>query len=580
MNTLIAAITVALLWWARPLGLIHEPIMYLYTHPLVWFAPLVAFSVVLAIGLGIAYARKRRREAAEGKSEEDDRLHIRPRRGLYEAARNISVGRTYYGRRRERPIWAIPALAAFGVALVTSIAAMIASPILTGRAIYEHYSFGTADGLPEVGQVRVMPKQVAEQLASAGWNSPTEKLVDGHIIRTPEGNLAWSFEQAPSTFIRQWTQKAEGGATLDASITERKLATYTEDFKVSPSLKMWRKLTWKAYKTHFFTDVAEQVFIVGRDGEPLLVAPYIKYEGFPIRVPVLGGVYVLHPEGEMEDLSPEEAAKRPEIAESGRLFPESLARRIMDSYKYKNGIWNRLFIHKEQTEIADSEIADNEDGEVADNPQPYLMDFGEQGTKWVATAQPYGHAHATNGVFITDTITGETELWRTPQDSALTGNTRAVEIVRGLSIPGVSFDEYEAVEPRPLIIGGKLMFLVSVIPNSGNTVTKSVIVDAERNKAVAIFHHDTDPGADRALREYIHQGKLPEDAGLETTRQDPSTGEEAPVPEGEQPEQPEGSGEELSGSDVAELLRELEEIERREAELIRELRSRVEQHRK
>jgi len=210
---------VALLWWARPLGLIHEPIMYLYTHPLVWFAPLVAFSVVLAIGLGIAYARKRRREAAEGESEEDDLLHILPR-GLYEAARNISVGRTYYGRRRERPIWAIPALAAFGVALVTSIAAMIASPILTGRAIYEHYSFGTADGLPEVGQVRVMPKQVAEQLASAGWNSPTEKLVDGHIIRTPEGNLAWSFEQAPSTFIRQWTQKA-AGAKDDAPADHR-----------------------------------------------------------------------------------------------------------------------------------------------------------------------------------------------------------------------------------------------------------------------------------------------------------------------------------------------------------------------
>src|SRR5690606_32200879 len=114
-------------------------------------------------------------------------------------------------------------------------------------------------------------------------------------------------------------------------------------------------IRWKAYKRHFFTDVAETTYVLGPDGEPLLLAPYISYEGFWVKVPVLGGVYVVHPDGEIEDLSPEEARKRPFIVATGRLFPEALARRIQDSYQYKNGIWNRIFTHREQTVVADTE---------------------------------------------------------------------------------------------------------------------------------------------------------------------------------------------------------------------------------
>jgi len=578
-----ALLFVALIYFLRPLGIIHEPLMYLYKYPLVWFAPLVAFPAVFAAGYAISYARNAariKREGAERKERERaEREEREKRRHLYERA---GYGSSYYGAPyrprayssfggRQRGLWEIPARAALVVSVIVWIAATAIAPMLTNQAIYKHYGVESASELPEVGEVRVMPKQVAEQLASAGWNSPTEKLVNGHIIRTPQGDLAWSFEQAPSGTVRHFTQKTQGAATLDAETTERKLALHKAQFEVSPNVRWTDRFSWKAYKTHFFTEIAEEVFIVGRDGEPLLIVPYLEYEGFPVRVPVLGGVYVVHPDGEIEDLSPEQAAERPEIAESGRLFPESLARRIMDSYKYKNGIWNRLFVHREQTEIAD-----NEDGEIADNPQPYLMDFGAQGTKWVATAQPYGRSHATNGVFITDTITGETELWQVPEGVSLTGNTRAVEIVRGLSIPGINFDTFDVIEPRPLFIGGKLMFLVSVIPNSANTVTKSVIVDAERSKVVAIFNHDTDPNADRALADYIHDGTLPEGAYVPSESEQPPAEDEQPAESEQAPEAehraPQGD---LSDAELEEILRELDEVRERQDELIEALRARL-----
>ena len=222
---------------------------------------------------------------------------------------------------------------------------------------------------------------------------------------------------------------------------------------------------------------------------------------------MLGGVFVVHPDGEIEDLSPDEARKRPEITSTGRLFPDTLARRIQDAYAYKRGIWNRFVLHEEQTQISDTES----------NQQPYLIDFGERGVKWVTVAEPYGQAFAANAIFLTDTVTGETEIWRVPRNASLSGNRRAVQTVRSVSIPGVVFagegasgtgGRFKVVEPRPVFVRGRLLYLVSVIPENGNSVSKSVVVDAARNKVVAIFDNDTDPSADQATLRYLATGEL------------------------------------------------------------------------
>ena len=222
---------------------------------------------------------------------------------------------------------------------------------------------------------------------------------------------------------------------------------------------------------------------------------------------MLGGVFVVHPDGEIEDLSPDEARKRPEITSTGRLFPDTLARRIQDAYAYKRGIWNRFVLHEEQTQISDTES----------NQQPYLIDFGERGVKWVTVAEPYGQAFAANAIFLTDTVTGETEIWRVPRNASLSGNRRAVQTVRSVSIPGVVFagegargtgGRFKVVEPRPVFVRGRLLYLLSVIPENGNSVSKSVVVDAARNKVVAIFDNDTDPSADEKTLRYLATGEL------------------------------------------------------------------------
>jgi hypothetical protein len=211
---------------------------------------------------------------------------------------------------------------------------------------------------------------------------------------------------------------------------------------------------------------------------------------------------------------PRRGARAPRARGLGRLFPEKLARKIQDAYAYKRGIANRFFTHTEQTQITDTE----------DNHQPYLIDFGAGGSKWVTVAEPFGRAFAVNAIFLTDTITGKTEVWRVPRGTSLTGNRRALETVRSVSIPGFVFSDqrtqsagggrFRIVEPRPAFVAGRLVYLISIIPESANSVSKTVIVDAARNKLVTIFDNDSDPEAEAKTLEYLRTGVVP---GAEAT---------------------------------------------------------------
>ncbi len=137
-----------------------------------------------------------------------------------------------------------------------------------------------------------------------------------------------------------------------------------------------------------------------------------------------------------------------------------------------------------------------------------------------------------NAIFLTDSVTGSTEIWRVPGNQSLNGNRRAIQTVRSVSIPGIVFSDdalgaedgssadaprvpdagggrFRVVEPRPVFAGGRLVYLISIIPESANSVSKSVIVDAARNKVVAIFNNDTDPQADAKTLRYLATGELP-----------------------------------------------------------------------
>jgi hypothetical protein len=110
-----------------------------------------------------------------------------------------------------------------------------------------------------------------------------------------------------------------------------------------------------------------------------------------------------------------------------------------------------------------------------------------------------------------------------------------------VTIPGVDFanddrggarsGDFRVVEPRPVFVAGRLVYLVSIIPDAANSVSKTVIVDAERNKVVTIFDNDTDPQAEARTLKYLATGVVPpvgSDAGSGETETAPEPSSSSP----------------------------------------------------
>ncbi|HMJ36938.1 MAG TPA: hypothetical protein VK501_23735 [Baekduia sp.] len=516
--TALGLVALAILWYFRPW--FHGLVMFFWTAPLVWLPPVVILGAFLA-----------------------RQWHVRR-----DIVRRIRAG------GRPRALVAVPLVAFLSFVLFASL-----NGPLVSRALYKSTDYADARTLPAGGTVRLLPKEVAEQIAAGGFNSPTEQLTDFHIVRSKEG-LEWTAMRTPDGAFRVFSKKSQGVVALDAEQTARTVRQVDAEFKYAPGVRITDNLRWQLLKRHYLITLGEETAILDDAGQPLIVVPYMKYKGLLIRRPVFGGVFVVHPDGRIEDLMPQEAAARPALVASGRIFPEALARRIQDAYAYKKGLWNAWFVHEEQTHISDTE----------DNQQPYLIDFGPQrGAKWVTVAEPYGRAFAVNAIFLTDTVTGKTDIWRVPRGQSLTGNRRALETVRSVTIPGVDFasrdqqggrgGDFRVVEPRPVFVAGRLVYLVSIVPDAANSVSKTVIVDAARNKVTAIFDNDTDPQAEAKTLRYLATGVVPGAAAAE------------PAPDEQTPAAPSTTAP-ASGArpSDAEVQRRLDAIIERQRELLRD----------
>lgn len=482
---------ILIVYAVRPLGFIREPLMFVFVrYPALFWVPLVL--TLLAAGVHVAV------KMIFGDRYVAQSSHLRPshlRRSRFEGT-----------------------VITAAIAAVTGlIAAMVMAPLLTGQAIYDNSDYADLDPGGVTGaDVRVKPYEVAANQIDASLNSSIDQATNLRIVKV-DGELRWTSVRDPDGLVRVFTRKTSGVISSDARSSEPNVVqsgpTHDAAFALGPGMQVTDNLSWAIHKACFTCDVAEVVALPTAQG-PVLVAPVITFEGgLLVKRPVYAGVFVATPDGELRRLNPEQAAADRLVASAGRLYPEQLARRVNDSYQYKLGIINRLFTHREQFEVGDSDAA---------NSQPYLQDIDGLGPQWVTALKPRGQSFTTAAVIFTDAITGRNRIWETGRGRALIGNQRALEIVRGEPGLDVVFaDEtavdaggkFRAIEPRPVFVQGRLQFLVSVVPNAANRVALSVIVDSQSQQVTASF--DADGAGDRALIAYLGGRGLDPEARLD-----------------------------------------------------------------
>jgi hypothetical protein len=117
------------------------------------------------------------------------------------------------------------------------------------------------------------------------------------------------------------------------------------------------------------------------------------------------------------------------------------------------------------------------------------------------------------------------------------------------------------VEPRPVFVRGRLVYLVSIVPESANSVSKTVIVDAETNKVTEIFDNDTDPQAERKTLEFLRTGVGPQDVAGNAT----GASEEPTPASGD-----EDRSRETPRTQPGDVSKRLEDLVRRQREILRE----------
>lgn len=441
------------LWSAR--SLFHGVLMPFYQWPLVTWIPIVLGLLFTAICVPIGVVFRRGSKAG------------------------LCAGVT----------WRVPVTACLWLVFVSLL------PGWQGHALYESTVYAVGE-LPYTTQPRLLPKAAAQ--AYAGDTS----LHNAHLAIDPAtGTLVWSAERAGGLLRRGASQ---GFAVLPIDRVDGTEQLHDDGFRIAASRVGPGSLQWRAYDRHFFTRVQDAVIVPLPGGGAVAVAPYVGYRGFPVRQPYWAGVYVLHQDGRLEDLTPRQALARPELAASGRLFPERLARAIADAYGYKMGS-DAVLMDRPRTEVNDP----------SGNPQPYLTNLGGGIVDWVTVAHKSSDPVTVAAVFLTNAATGATEVWKPPPAERLLSNTGAAALVQGLPLDWTSCcdsdgNDYwlrKVVEPTPVFAKGHLYYLVSVIPNSqylatAQAVDQSVIVDAQQSTIVGQYDH-ADPSADAQLRAFF-----------------------------------------------------------------------------
>jgi uncharacterized membrane protein YkoI len=486
------------IWWAIlaliVAGLVYTGFWHLFTffiwaHPMLSWLPIAAFYVVGLI-VGLIQRGLRSAQTSEAAPSPAAATGDAGRLSLVMGSLASASGASL---RAAAPPRRIPFAAGWGLAtgllllLVGLWFTLISKPALGLDQI--HYSVITQ--LPDQSEPRLLPRSGIDD--DPGFRDADEI----HLIRSPEtGKLLWTGEWRGS-----WTGSESHGIVVQPldDITHRSRVTRAGFAKsiggITPGTMMG-----KAYIKHPFSRIQYPITVPLANGKVGAIAPYMGYHGFPFEYPTLKGVLVYDTDGNLEDLTPEEAAARPDLAATGRLVPEKVARS-----------------EAEALSRSDEFKGDIDDGE--DNKQPYLTAIDKDTTDWVTIIDNENANAGVRAVVLTDSTTGDTSVWVPPKGQRLISSEQVVDTARALPLQFTATrccdsdgDSYtvtlrQVVEPRLAFRNGHPYYMVSVVPTDDLVLSREIeytlVIDAETGKTIHKYDHVSDPSADAKLQAFF-----------------------------------------------------------------------------
>lgn len=347
--------------------------------------------------------------------------------------------------------------------------------------------------VPIFEPIRLTPKVVVQRYAEDTFQNPQEYLGDSQIVLI-DGKLKRVLPRLPEGLVLYFMQKLNGFVVVDVDTLERKVNIENTQFTYSEGVGIFDNLYFQLPLKKYFVEYAsEPIYLKTNEGAWVTVVPYISYKGIIFRIPYWAGVMVIHPDGRIEDFSPEEAAQVSYL-KGNRIHPKEIVHYYSHAYAYSGGLLNKWFLHENQTEVV------NLPGDESIFHVPT-----NEGFKQLVVAEPYGQSYGIYKIFLFDATTGKRELIEYPQNSQLTGPVAAADYIKK-EFPTYDWTVFSLSEPRPLKVGNDLYWLLSIIPNDAAGIASTVLLNTRTNGVVQVKR-------EQELRAFQQGGTLPPPGG-------------------------------------------------------------------
>ncbi len=472
-RTAVVAVVVAVLYFTRPLwhglfyGIVYSPTLLI----------LGGGGILTALAMWYVPPRRMRREETSSRFFDDEELD-----------EEIPFDRS--GARYNK-------FRVFGTVLVilfvVSILYSIPAGMLEQRTLAEQ-TMSEAERIDEFPQInqenpRVVPREVADVTTRGSVSYRQHRLGTSDIARTEDGSLAWSYPIQPEGFRNQAVENQRGVFITEMTRTEdRERVAAEEDFAVGEGMLLHRSSDWKLKKTDYWAQYNDDAVEFSHDGQPYMYYPKTGHEWhlapFPHTTPTWKGGALVHTNGTVEHLSPEEARSHP-VLEGQRLYPLTLTRVEMESLSYRNGIINQLPVvgaHENEVEVAG--LPDD-----TANSQPFVIDLEGERLSYVMAMEPYGSdTRGLDEVWFADAETGEYTYFATEEETRTNWG-----------------ENFVVTEPVPVTVDGELWWQVKVIPTDATDVARNVFVNADDGETVELRTDD-------AVRSFVAGEQVPDRA--------------------------------------------------------------------
>jgi hypothetical protein len=445
------------------------------------------------------------------------------------------------------------------VAAIAALAYLVTAAPLRDLKYLASVEAEEIEEMPDTTGIRFLPYDVAARFGQNTQDDSTLVLGEFEPLDNGEGGIDWVAPREPNGLWNSMVENQDGVMVIQP---DGSAEIVNQEFRRGEGMALYRNVDWKLRREKFFAHHTNQYYVL--NGEELLgIVPYISYRfSFPVMVPRWGGVLVVHPDGEVENLSPEEAIQDDRF-EGERLYPEQLARKVGDVWKYRNGYWNTWFAHKDEARIP--QISPPEEGAPVPDEQPSTLQGTftnqmpfliptEDGPQWFSAAEPYGRSFSMyRGIYV-DAHSGEVTYFKPDTGSALIG------VNKGLDYAKATFPNYQwglnavILEPRPVVKDETLYWMATITNADKAGVNQTVMVNASEQGEVTVLDTYEDvvafvEGEDIGETVNVEEGGS---LGLPGASAEPSATPETEVPE----EQPAQSPDSKSPVDVSEMSEE------------------------